>query len=173
MQREVFIMCSPTGLICILIASLFYNFIIYPALVSASASASAKADITNSNTATDTISSRLHKNTTSKCLTDGCPQGGKRNSTVQFENGSVYTPNRHLHYGNVNAAESKRNDGHFIDITRKHKIHYNGLVVSCCCCFLFSFFPPFCLFICVCFCFCLSVSLVWICVILLQCFWCW
>ena len=143
-------MCSPTGLICILIASLFYNFIIYPALVNASASA--KADIANSNTATDTIGSKLHKNTTSKCLSDACPQGGKHNSTEQFKNGSVYTSNTHLHYGNVNTSataaiaangESKRNDGHFIDITRKHKIHYNGLVVSCCCFFyiffLFSF----------------------------------
>lgn len=136
-------MCSPTGLICILIASLFYNFIIYPTL----ASASAKVDIINSdsNTATNT-SIKPHRNTTSNCSFDGCPQGGHSGSsssdshTSPLKNRSVYTPySQHLHYLNAaattatpatNGESNKRNDGHFIDITRKQKIHYNGIVVS-------------------------------------------
>ncbi|XP_037820978.1 uncharacterized protein LOC119609992 [Lucilia sericata] len=114
-------MCSPSGLICILITSLFTNCVYFSVAVKAVNNTVATKTNTNNNTAT-----YYH-------LPAAANISWPPNTPDFFNN---FTPNdHHLHSSTSHSAfESKSSsletNGQFIDITRKHKIHYNGFVID-------------------------------------------
>lgn len=132
------IMCSPSGLICILITSLFYNCCFYTVVANKVATKETLANVNKTYIPFD-INKTANNNFHNPTNVDNTLQAANPQShSYEFEN-----PIKHINFPTHSAGEYKEgssqsissnsrsvDDGQFIDITRKHKIHYNGIVVS-------------------------------------------
>lgn len=127
-------MCSTGGLILILLIALFYNglYTVVDATTSTTTSkvtTAASKSLTGAGHQTITTVKQEHphrRQVEEKERGHDFENVSRHASTATNAPTNDYTRTD----GRTSSSSGSGNVGHFIDITRKHKIHYNGLVVS-------------------------------------------
>lgn len=126
-------MCSTGGLILILLIALFYNgfYTVVDATTSTTTSkvtTAASKSLTGAGhqTITTVKQEHPHRQVEEKEREHDFENVSRHASTATNAPTNDYTRTD----GRTSSSFGSGDVGHFIDITRKHKIHYNGLVVS-------------------------------------------